>query len=189
MAADLADPPLLFETLVGESPDALGPHELALLAFCLGRPLLRDVALVQWAAGLSAGDAAYQAQIRYTEGEPLPDDVGRTMIGEGPRPDTSRLEAALELCRRAAAAAPRESRPGALAACAWISWALGRSTHAAHYVEQALGIDPHHRLSAVVAALVEHSRLPEWAFARPAEAAPTVTSQAEKGSSLGSRGR
>jgi hypothetical protein len=53
-----------------------------------------------------------------------------------------------------------------LAAAAWISWALGRSTHAAWYAERALEIEPGHGLSEIVATMIGAGHLPEWAFER-----------------------
>jgi len=162
---ELADPPGLFESVLEPLTDATGRHRLTSLAFALERPLLRDVALMQWVGDIAAGDAAFHAQTRFPDGEGYPEDIARPMWGEGANPDLDRLLVALDRCRRVAATAPRSRRPGALAACAWLAWATGRSTHAASYAESALEIDPAHGLGGIVLTLADHGRLPEWLFA------------------------
>ncbi|HBR87853.1 MAG TPA: hypothetical protein DEA59_01135, partial [Microbacterium sp.] len=72
----------------------------------------------------------------------------------------------LDAARAAAAAAPRARRAGALATCAWLSWALGRSTHAAAFAEMAFAIEPDHGLAGIVLTMVNAGHLPEWAFHR-----------------------
>ncbi|WJS91322.1 DUF4192 family protein [Microbacterium testaceum] len=181
-AAAVADPPVLLEDALASAPAQLDAAQLAAVAFCLDRPSLRDVALMQWAADLATGDATLHAQTAYRRGTPFPEDLARPMWGEGARPDPDRLRRALELCRFVAAALPRERRPGALSACAWLAWATGRSSHAAVYAETALEIDADHGLSAIVLDIIDAGRLPEWVFERP-------TSPAGTGSSPGYPGR
>lgn len=178
----LADPPALLEDAARTRPDEVTPARLAALAFCLERPALRDVALMQWAGDITVGDAVFDAQTTFGDGEPFPVDLARPMWGEGPAPDADRLRHALELCRRVASVVPRERRPGALSACAWLAWATGRSSHAGTYAQAAVEIDSAHGLSAIVLTMLDAGRLPEWIFERP-------TSPAGKESSRGSRGR
>jgi hypothetical protein len=176
VAAQIADPPALFENAVVLPAEHTGPQHLAALAYCLERPALRDVALMQWTGDLAVGDAVLHAQTAFGGGEPVPEDLARPMWGEGARPDPARLRASLELCRRVAALVPRERRPGALAACAWLAWASGRSTHAATYAEAALEIDGTHGLSHIVRTMTDVGRLPEWVFERPTSPAGTGSS-------------
>ncbi|QCQ17231.1 DUF4192 family protein [Microbacterium sp. RG1] len=170
----LEDLPAFFETWLtprGPVPpgDAAGAEradvqDLALLIWCLARPALRDIALATWVRGVDGGDAALIAQQEWEAGVAYPDELGAWMMGEGARPDVDRLTGALEVCRLAASSAPAACRPGALAAGAWLSWALGRSTHAARYCEQALAIDAEHGLSLIVLSMVDAGHLPDWAF-------------------------
>ncbi|MFV0374922.1 MAG: lipopolysaccharide biosynthesis protein, partial [Microbacterium sp.] len=160
----LDDAPTLFESVLSAPPDDAMTQ--ALLAWILGRPALRDIALVQWGSDAAGGHRALEAQRRWESGEPYPLDVGKVMWGDGPQPDADRLRAALELCRAVAAVAPRRDRPGALVACAWISWALGRSTHAEVYARMAHEIDRHHGLADIVRSMVAAGHLPAWAFQR-----------------------
>jgi len=176
-AAALADPPVLIEDALAAPPTELDAAHLAALAFCLARPSLRDMALMQWAANLATGDIVLQAQAAFHRGRPFPEDLARPMWGEGARPDPDRLRRALELCRHVAAALPREHRPGPLAACAWLAWATGRSSHAALYAETALEIDAEHGLSAIMLDLIDAGRLPEWVFERPTSRAGTGSSR------------
>lgn len=159
------DIPALFEdTLMWPStgPDA---WDAASLVWCLRRPALRDVALSQWAGDLARGDAAFDAQLRWSrDGVAYPEDLARTVMGEGPAPDADRLTRALAACRWAAALAPEADRPGPLSAAAWLAWALGRSTHAAAYVDAAQAIEPDHGMAEIVGTLVDAGHLPEWAY-------------------------
>lgn len=163
----LDDLPELFEDALTWDLDAVDPYRAAVLAWCLSRPSLRDVALVQWSGTMAHGDEAFDAQLRWENGEEYPTHLAMRMWGEGDRPDPGRLEAALHLVRRIAAAAPRVSRPGPLAMCAWLSWALGRSTHAEALAAQACEIEPEHGLSEIVLSFVHAGHLPDWAFRRP----------------------
>lgn len=160
----LDDLPALFEDALRWDAAALPPYDLAVLIWCLSRPALRDVALVEWCGGLAAGDEAFDAQLRWEAGEEYPAHLAMHMWGEGPRPDPVRLEKALELARRAAAAAPEPAAPGPLAVCGWLSWALGRSTHAERYAVQACEIEPEHGLAEIVRSFVYAGHLPDWAF-------------------------
>ena len=154
----LDDLPALYETALQWNPAALAPFDAAVLVLCLSRPGMRDVALVQWCGGLDDGAAALDAQLRWEEGEDYPQELGMRLWGEGVRPDSERLRTALELTRHVAALSPRGLRPGPLALCGWLSWALGRSTHAAWYAQQAMEIDPDHGLSEIVMSFVATDR-------------------------------
>lgn len=163
-ACELDDPPRVFEEALTLDPAALEPSRAALLVWCLSRPGLRDVALVQWATTRGGGDDALDAQLRWEEGEEYPERLGAIMWGDGARPDPARLGAALEVVRHVAALAPRRLRPGPLALCSWLSWALGRSTHAASYAGRALEIDPDHGLAEIMLSFGQVGHLPDWAF-------------------------
>ncbi|QKJ18222.1 DUF4192 family protein [Microbacterium hominis] len=162
----LDDLPAFFEHALTLDPDELDPFVAAMLIWCLDRPSLRDVAISGWYGGLSAADTALDAQLRWEDGEAYPEEHAAFMWGDGPRPDARRLERAVDLMRRLAASAPRVRRPGTLATASWLSWALGRSSHAAHFAGEALRIDPEHGLSEIVLTLVGAGHLPEWAFTR-----------------------
>ncbi|WP_019181906.1 DUF4192 family protein [Microbacterium yannicii] len=164
----LDDLPDLFEGALTWDVETLSAYETAALVWCLSRPSLRDIALVQWSGDFGEGDDALDAQLRWESGEEYPADLAMRMWGEGERPDPARLETALQLVRHVAALAPRLSRPGPLAMCAWLSWALGRSTHAEAYATQACEIEPEHGLSEIVLSFVHAGHLPDWAFRRTA---------------------
>lgn len=158
------DLPGLYEEALSAPPATCDAYEWAALIWCLARPSLRDVALVQWSGDAAQGDEALDAQLRWEAGADYPSHLAMRMWGEGDRPDAGRLESALEITRHAAAMAPERSQPGALAMCAWLSWALGRSTHAASYAQRALDIEPEHGLSEIVLSFVGAGHLPDWAF-------------------------
>lgn len=165
-ACELDDLPGLFERALTWEPETLPPMRAAVIAWSLGRPSLRDIALVQWASDASGGREAMRAQLRWEDGEDYPPDLAAVMWGEGAIPDPARLESALELVRHAAARTSRRGRAGALAVCAWLSWALGRSTHADRFARAALDIDADHGLADIVRSFVASAHLPDWAFQR-----------------------
>jgi hypothetical protein len=165
-ACELDDLPRLFENALGWDPQALDPMHTALLGWCLQRPALRDVALVQWASDVRGGEQAMEAQHRWEDGEEYPADLASVMWGEDATPDPERLQSALTLTLQVAACTARRRRAGALAVCAWLSWALGRSTHADLFAQMALEIDHTHGLADIVRSFVAATHLPDWAFRR-----------------------
>jgi hypothetical protein len=172
----LDDVPEFFDRAVATEPAGAEPYDLAALIWCLARPALRDIGLTAWIDGVEAGDAALEAQLRWEDGAEFPASLAERMMGEGERPDAERLGVALEVTRRAASLAPRAARPGALSVCAWLSWALGRSTHAERYGVMACEIDPEHGLSRIVLSMVQAGHLPDWAF-RPGGSPRTRTAR------------
>lgn len=162
----LEDLPDFFETLL-DSPESQPPFVTAALLWCLDRPAFRDVALTQWASDLSGGDRTLSAQYAFAElGASMPDEVGDLFLGRGPSPDPERLLLALSVVRLAAARAPRTLRRGPLTLAAWLSWALGRSTHAAAYLDLVREIDPEYGLASLLRTMIGGGLLPEWAFRR-----------------------
>ncbi|MCE4027235.1 DUF4192 family protein [Microbacterium sp. Au-Mic1] len=160
----LDDLPSFLEEVL-DSPEALSPFATAALVWILNRPALRDVALVQWASSIDRGDRALVAQLGHSlSGSAVPPDIGGILIGHGPRPDRDRLGVALTLVRRTITLAPRQARSGPLAAAAWLSWAVGRSTHAARFLDQAQEIDPGLTFVQLLRAVVDAGMLPEWSF-------------------------
>lgn len=168
-AIELDDVPGFAECLVDGGD--LEPFETAALLWCLARPMLRDAILVQWAGGIELGRQAFEAWTGHPEpGEEVPARVGEVFAGAGGRPDPDRLHRALAVVKQAASDAPRAARPGALVSCAWLSWALGRSTHAGEYLRLAREIDPGHRLAGLLLAMLDAAMMPEWVLDQlPAE--------------------
>lgn len=164
----LDDLPLFFESVLEETEGDMPPFICAALIWCLERPPLRDAALAQWASDLATGIAALDAQLSYAhEGVGVPSSVGQIFLGQGVAPDPDRLRAALNVVRAAAARAPRVSRPGPLTVAAWLSWALGRSTHASSHLRAVAEIDPDYSLARLISTLIDNAVLPEWTFRRP----------------------
>ena len=156
----------IFEHAVNTDAGEIDPHDAAALIFALSRPAYRDVALVQWSRTIDTGRRALTAQHDWESGTEYPTDLASIMWGEGERPEATRLLAGLDLARHLAPLTPAPIRPGILATAAWLSWALGRSTHADAYATQALAIDNGHGLSEIVASFVQAGHLPSWAFTR-----------------------
>jgi hypothetical protein len=77
------------------------------------------------------------------------------------------VEAAILLLKAVVARAPRPERAPLLCMLAWLHWALGRSTVAGHFVDEAVAVDPDYGLAEVLSAMLHRGYLPEWAFAIP----------------------
>ncbi|MEV7631920.1 DUF4192 domain-containing protein [Microbacterium sp. NPDC089318] len=168
MAAEvmLDDLPHFIEHLL-DTPADDDPYACAALLWCLSRPPLRDAILVQWATDLDFGYRAFDAQLAFSsERTTVPDAVGEVFMGRGPRPDLDRLGCALQVVRYAAARAPRQAKVGALTAAAWLSWAMGRSSHAGAYVDEALRLDPGHSMASLISSILAAAMLPEWVLRR-----------------------
>lgn len=166
--AMLDDMPAFFELLI-DARGKLPPFACAALLWCLQRPAYRDVALLQWASDHPTGEEALDAQLAFAgSGRAIPAYIGEVFLGQGPVPDADRLQLALEVVRTAAAQAPRTARVAPLTAAGWLSWALGRSTHAASYLEAARAIDPGYGLAALLTTMIDAAVLPEWTFRRAA---------------------
>jgi hypothetical protein len=164
--AMLDDIPSFYELLIDTRGD-LPPFAVAALLWCLERPAYRDVALLQWASDSTTGTRALHAQLDHAHrGRTVPDEIGDIFLGKGPSPDSDRLRLALDIVRVAASRAPRASRVAPLTAAAWLSWALGRSTHAGHYLDEAREIDPDYGLAALLRTMIDSAMLPEWTFRR-----------------------
>ncbi|WP_040168251.1 DUF4192 family protein [Microbacterium gorillae] len=159
---------VLWEELLEADPATIEPHRLALLLWSLALPGLRDVALAHWCHGPAAGRRAWDAQLQWEDDRTYPTEE-LFLAGEGPRPNPERLERALALVRHGAAATSGRYRAAALACAAWLSWALGRGTHADAYARGAQRCDANHGLARIVRDLATAGHLPAWAFLAPAE--------------------
>lgn len=166
LAMQGTDPLDLFEGALSWDGSSLEAQSAAAMIAMMNRPALRDIALVQWAHGFAAGESALDAQVAWESGVEYPKNLAMVMWGEGPRPAAERLVAALTACRHLAALAPEDAVVGPLSAAAWLSWALGRSTHADVYSRRALAIDPEHGLSQIVGSFIQAGHLPAFAFSR-----------------------
>jgi hypothetical protein len=166
--AMLDDLPELYEQALTWVPKDLPTYTVAALGWCFARPALRDIALVQWCGSRDDGDRALEAQLSWEQGVEYPADLALQMWGEGPQPNPERLIKALAIVQHAAAYHEGEAKAGLLATAAWISWALGRSTHAEHFAKQATHYEPDHGLAEIVQSFVRAGHLPAWAFIRPA---------------------
>jgi len=156
----------IFERVLTLDVAEATPMDAAAMLVLLARPLTRDVALVQWARDLATGTETLAAQIEFTGTRQIPAHLAEVIVGAGARPDADRLRDALRVCRYLAAVAPEGAKIGALVAAGWLSWALGRSSHADVYVRQALAIDPEHTMAGLIVQMIDAGHLPEWAFIR-----------------------
>lgn len=156
----------MLEGVLTADLDAPEPSTLAHLAAVMVIPALRDAALIQWASDEQTGREAVAAQTAYSAaGTALPEHLGRIMAGDTMhRPDPARLGAALAACRIAAAHVTGHEHAALLAAAAWLAWALGRSTHAGHYLDHAAQADPDLTIVDALSRLLATGTLPAWIF-------------------------
>ncbi|MFC4140697.1 MULTISPECIES: DUF4192 family protein [unclassified Microbacterium] len=165
-AVMLDDIPSFAEMLL-EGEEDPPPFACAALLWCLHRPALRDAVLVQWASDHATGMRAFDAQLGHARnGDRTPSEIGDVFLGRAGDPDPARLRRALEVVRYSVACAPRDLKPGALASAAWLSWALGRSTHADAYLRMSQRIEPGHGLTALLLRVLESALLPMWLMER-----------------------
>ncbi|WP_221585079.1 DUF4192 family protein [Microbacterium sp. G2-8] len=156
--------PIAFFESALDGPRPLSAAYAAQWLWILQTPALRDVALTQWAGGAAEAEEALAWQTRWHAGDSEEPDGPLRLGGEGSRPSAVRLETARRFARTLAAHAPQSHLGPCLAACAWLSWALGSSTHADAYARRALEVDPPLGLALLVRALVGEGTLPGWAY-------------------------
>ncbi|MGO1319018.1 MAG: DUF4192 family protein [Galactobacter sp.] len=183
MPAQAIDHTKLVEQLLGKGPDRLAPITMA--RFCIGalQPALRDPMLVQLAFGEAAGASAMEHSMRHrermrqtglssddlamrdlAEGRGMERDVSMIMGDWPDPPDPDRLNRAQEVVAHIAAHCPTWARPPVLCMLGWLYWAAGGGTAAAAHLMDALRLDPSLRMAALLLALVNSGKLPEWGF-------------------------
>lgn len=163
---DLDDMTQAWDTSLTLTDPVWHSFRMAVVVWALGTPPVRDTVLATWCHGIAGGRRALEQQVAWTTDGTTPDGP-LFLAGEGPRPSPARLVAGLELTRRLASLTTGAERAACLATAAWLSWALGRGTHAHAYAVHALRLDPTHGLAAIVRDLAAAGHLPAWAFTDP----------------------
>ncbi|WP_349901846.1 DUF4192 domain-containing protein [Parafrigoribacterium humi] len=164
----LGDLPLLAEEALTWDAAAIDEHG-ALLAFALQGPPVRDLMMLQWAAGIEVGDQIWNAGATSAEAlvasseHPGNVDVGDLMMGSAPRPDPDRIEKGIALLLVLVPQLADEKRPPLLCMLAWLNWALGAGSRAGRYLDEVIAIAPDYSMAAVLSTLFGIG-LPEWAF-------------------------
>jgi hypothetical protein len=189
MVGDILDPVATTEAALELDPSELTAEEAATLLFLLKSPARRDQVMLQIAFGEEIGRVTHELNQRYAAiqretGRSMDDIVaeeqarsgsrrdlaqtGDLMLGSvSRRPDPERIERGIELLKTLVATAPKRARPAPLCMLAWLSWALGRSSVAGIFIDQALAIDPGYGMARLLLTVVSAGHLPEWAFAVP----------------------
>lgn len=161
------DPLKVIEKAATTTPEDMRAEDAAQLLAVLVRPSLRDVALIQWARNTETGADALATQLQYHLTAKIDQRVAETLLGHGERPDVARLGNALAVCRYLAANTVDVHAAAAFVSAGWIAWALGRSSEAFTYVQQATQIDPDLTFADLLTRVLNGGILPEWAFNRP----------------------
>ena len=203
MVGDILDPVATAEAALEIDPADLGAEEAATLLFLLKSPARRDQVMLQIAFGEEVGRETHVLNQRYAAiqqetGRSMDDIVaeeqarfgderdlaltGSLMLGSvSQRPDPERIERGITLLKMLVAVAPKRVRPAPLCMLAWLSWALGRSSVAGIFIDQALAIDSEYGMARLLLTVVSAGHLPEWAFAVPAEDEEGETGQPDMG--------
>ncbi|MGO3152195.1 MAG: DUF4192 family protein [Galactobacter sp.] len=173
----------LVEQLLEKDPPQLAVITMARFCISALQPALRDPMLVQLAFGESVGESARDHNIRHHErmretglssdelamrdlaqGRAVERDVAMIM-GDWPEaPDADRLRNAQDVVAHIAAHCPTWARPPVLCVLGWLYWAGGGGSAAGAHLQEALRLDPSLRMAALLLALVDSGKLPEWGF-------------------------
>jgi hypothetical protein len=162
----LQDIPLLMEMILDCNESTICELS-ALLLFAWRGPQIRDLTMVQWASDLSMGDQILEEADRFarTREVDMESTSGKMMMGIGPRPSVDRIERGIDILLAVVSRADDPDRPAPLCMLAWLTWALGLTSHAHRFAQEALTIDPGYGLAELLSAMFNHGMLPEWAFA------------------------
>jgi len=182
-SVDIAEEALAWDTT------AVQADAVARLLFVVQGAGNRDQVMLQFAFGREVGEHAravnqYYWALQAVTGRDLDDlveeqerrgispeasHIGDLMLGLTDQcPDPERIKRGVELLRFVAAIAPRSARPAPLCMLAWLSWALGRGSVAAIFIEQALAIDPKYGMAVLLHGLLASGLLPDWVYLVPA---------------------
>jgi hypothetical protein len=127
-----------------------GIENLVLLQIAWGRPFAAEM----WSA-------AHAPAGRERSFDRLVEAIGG---GRFRRPDTDRIEVAIEVLLEIAAYVPPSLRAPVDGMLAWLHWACGASSAAASYATRALAQQPGRDVPTLVLAKVQRNELPRWAF-------------------------
>jgi len=174
------DPVSLAERVMSVPASALGSNLLAEVVAICDAPATRDVLLIALAGGRERGERALQSQIDAWErhaatGEQF-DDQARAELAREPsdddlimvgrsrfRPRAERLEASIEMLRRAATHAPLTRRAGTLCVLTWMLWARGLMSAAHEMHALARERNPELRMVETLEWLLASGH-PEWGY-------------------------
>ncbi|GGF02068.1 DUF4192 domain-containing protein [Mycetocola zhadangensis] len=148
--------------------------DAALLAYLVQSPAVRDIFLITWGWGTSAGDECALTQRMFTAGEDISAMPGAGALGgwDMPRPEPERIRRALAVLKHAAARLSQSTNPPLLTMIGWLHWALGAGSIAGMWIQQAQAIDPDYGLADLLNTMLRTGHLPDWAFDVPPEALP-----------------
>ncbi|TDW29154.1 DUF4192 domain-containing protein [Cryobacterium psychrophilum] len=182
-SVDIAEDALTWDTA------ALHANVVARLVFVLQGAGNRDQVMLQFAFGREVGENAravnqYYWALQAVTGRDLDDLVieqhqrgispeaaviGDLMLGlTDQRPDPERIERGIALLKLVVASAPRPTRTAPLCMLAWLSWALGRGSVAAIFIDRALAIDPSYGMAVLLHRMLSSGLLPDWVYMVPA---------------------
>ena len=144
----------------------------ALLLFALQSAPVRDLVMLQWAFGLELGDALWSADTcAGIEARKVYSDIdslaAELMLGRGPAPDTSRIDAARRVLTGLIGLAADDDRPAPLCMLAWLTWALGRGSEAGAYIDEVLAIAPEYSMGQLLHTMFSTGTMPDWVFTSP----------------------
>lgn len=136
------------------------PSAITAVIAALANPTLRDLILLQFAWGESAGHAYVTALAAGKSPGGL-----SVLTGCGSRtPSFARIALARTACYRLRALQLESVHAALWTIEGWLSWAVGESSHAGECFEYALALDPDYTLAQLLDAVVGSGHVPDWAF-------------------------
>lgn len=121
----------------------ISPESAVQLLACFQYPTLRDVLMC----------TVVEPERTTAEGS------GYLLIGEGIRPDWTRVDGAQEAARELIAAAPETYRAPLLTVIGWLYYLKGQSSVAAEHFDAALEDVPRYRLAELMEELISHGKI------------------------------
>jgi hypothetical protein len=159
------------EAALALDPVTADSDELATVLAVLLDPELRDAVLFTWAWGEERGYELLELSERIAAGEIDEGDDTLALdlmgLGHAEQPDRERIGRGIRLMSRIAALAPDDVAHIAFTVLAWLHWSQGRGSVAGRFVDRARELDPRYGLAELLASVLQHGMLPEWAFRRP----------------------
>ncbi len=158
------------------SSDALelGPRRLSRRttprrsSWCLSRPSLRDIALVQWSSDLDGRRRGARRAAALGGGRGVSRRTSRCDCGARANSPTRRDSSGrCSSSRHVAAAAPRPPAPGRSRCARGCRGRSGARRTPRSTPDEACEIEPEHGLGEIVLSFVHAGHLPDWAFRRP----------------------
>jgi hypothetical protein len=132
---------------------------------CLQLSMFCDLMMLQWASDVNTALRLWADVARSEHNKPSADsEICELLNGLGPRPDSERLQRAIEFVLRLVSCADDAMRLRPLTVLAWLCWALGRGSVASVYLAEAQVLAPQDARASELDSMLRAGALPPWLF-------------------------